>query len=164
MSSLWDLSLNKEKIKLIKLPLHFSVSSLVDHRVSTRSAWRYHRVYPVRTFARTLNHYGSWNGWSDVGNEIKSPGLTTSKVVTMATMVEPMVTTTVLHILASSNFDCIFNQHPVNGCWDMGNIIEINSLLLLRQASQIAKFMGPTWGPPGSWPQMGSMLTPSTLL
>ena len=31
--------------------------------------------------------------------------------------------------------------------------------------SQIAKFMGPTWGPPGSWrPQMGPMLAPWTLL
>ena len=32
-------------------------------------------------------------------------------------------------------------------------------------ASQIAKFMGPTWGPCGScWPQMGPMLAPWTLL
>ena len=32
-------------------------------------------------------------------------------------------------------------------------------------SSQIAKFVGPTWGPPGScWPQMGPMLTPWTLL
>ena len=32
-------------------------------------------------------------------------------------------------------------------------------------ASQIAKFMGPTWGPPGSCrPQMGHMLAPWTLL
>ena len=31
--------------------------------------------------------------------------------------------------------------------------------------SQIAKFMGPTWGPPGSCrPQMGPMLAPWTLL
>ena len=31
--------------------------------------------------------------------------------------------------------------------------------------SQIAKFMGPTWGPPGSCrPQMGPMLAPLTLL
>ena len=31
--------------------------------------------------------------------------------------------------------------------------------------SQIAKFMEPTWGPPGScWPQMGPMLAPWTLL
>ena len=33
------------------------------------------------------------------------------------------------------------------------------------EATQIAKFMGPTWGPPGScWPQMGPMLAPLTLL
>ena len=32
-------------------------------------------------------------------------------------------------------------------------------------SSQIAKFMGPTWGPPGSCrPQMGPMLAPKTLL
>ena len=31
--------------------------------------------------------------------------------------------------------------------------------------TQIAKFMGPTWGPSGScWPQMGPMLAPWTLL
>ena len=31
--------------------------------------------------------------------------------------------------------------------------------------SQIARFIGPTWGPPGScWPQMGPMLAPRTLL
>ena len=33
------------------------------------------------------------------------------------------------------------------------------------RTSQIAKFMGPTWGPPGSCrPQMGPMLAPRTLL
>ena len=34
-----------------------------------------------------------------------------------------------------------------------------------KQASQIARFMGSTWGPPGSYrPQMGAMLAPWTLL
>ena len=34
-----------------------------------------------------------------------------------------------------------------------------------KMLSQIAKFMGPTWGPPGSCrPQMGPMLAPWTLL
>ena len=34
-----------------------------------------------------------------------------------------------------------------------------------QQSSQIAKFMGPTWGPPGSCrPQVGPILTPWTLL
>ena len=33
------------------------------------------------------------------------------------------------------------------------------------QVTQIAKFMGPTWGPPGSYrPQMGPMLAPWTLV
>ena len=36
---------------------------------------------------------------------------------------------------------------------------------LWHTLSQIAKFMGPTWGPPGSCrPQMGPMLAPWTLL
>ena len=36
---------------------------------------------------------------------------------------------------------------------------------LLGRVTQIAKFMGPTWGPPGSCrPQMGPMLAPWTLL
>ena len=36
---------------------------------------------------------------------------------------------------------------------------------LVALPSQIAKFMGPTWGPPGSFrPQMGPMLAPWTLL
>ena len=35
----------------------------------------------------------------------------------------------------------------------------------MNSTSQIAKFMGPTWGPPGSCrPQMGPMLAPWTLL
>ena len=38
-------------------------------------------------------------------------------------------------------------------------------LRLYDMTSQIAKFMGPTWGPPGSCrPQMGPMLAPWTLL
>ena len=35
----------------------------------------------------------------------------------------------------------------------------------LSVMTQIARFMGPTWGPPGScWPQMGPMLVPGTML
>ena len=37
--------------------------------------------------------------------------------------------------------------------------------LMVGLPSQIAKFMGPTWGPPGScWPKMGPMLVPWTVL
>ena len=37
--------------------------------------------------------------------------------------------------------------------------------LLIYESTQIARFMGQTWGPPGScWPQMGPMLAPWTLL
>ena len=42
---------------------------------------------------------------------------------------------------------------------------ELFTWLVLCSASQIAKFMWPTWGPPGSCrPQMGPMLAPRTLL
>ena len=38
-------------------------------------------------------------------------------------------------------------------------------VMLYVVPSQIAKFMGPTWGPPGScWPEMGTMLVPWTSL
>ena len=49
------------------------------------------------------------------------------------------------------------NLHSIhNGC-----IIEF----ITRGATQIAKFMGPTWGPSGScWPQVGPTLAPWTLL
>ena len=41
----------------------------------------------------------------------------------------------------------------------------ISRLASLKLGPQIAKFMGPTWGPPGSCrPQMGPMLAPRTLL
>ena len=39
------------------------------------------------------------------------------------------------------------------------------SVCVYLMPSQIAKFVGPTWSPPGScWPQMGTMLAPWTLL
>ena len=45
------------------------------------------------------------------------------------------------------------------------NGIQITEATLKRITSQIARFMGPTWGPPGSCrPQVGPMLTPWTLL
>ena len=38
-------------------------------------------------------------------------------------------------------------------------------LVYVESSSQIARFLGPTWGPPGScWPQDGPMLAPGTLL
>ena len=43
--------------------------------------------------------------------------------------------------------------------------ISHNPRNVLKGQSQISRFMGPTWGPPGScWPQMGPMLAPWTLL
>ena len=42
--------------------------------------------------------------------------------------------------------------------------VHINYLLKTIKDTQITKFMGPTWGPPGSCrPQMGPMLAPWTL-
>ena len=55
---------------------------------------------------------------------------------------------------------------------DPPNKTDVNGLTTCRsplskyiQGSQITIFMGPTWGPPGSsWPQIGPMLAPWTLL
>ena len=46
----------------------------------------------------------------------------------------------------------------------MKNIHDVNIAHALR-TSQIARFIGSTWGPPGScWPQVGPMLSPWILL
>ena len=46
-----------------------------------------------------------------------------------------------------------------------GKTKENESNLVKAIMTQIAKFMGPTWGPPGSYrPQMGPMLAPWTLI
>ena len=53
--------------------------------------------------------------------------------------------------------DVIFSQDLI---WLTGSAFS-----LYIHGSQIAKFMGPTWGPPGSYrPQMGPTLAPRTLL
>ena len=49
--------------------------------------------------------------------------------------------------------------------WKDGIFIMKQGQFKSVQQTQIAKFMGPTWGPPGSCrPQMGPMLAPWTLL
>ena len=50
--------------------------------------------------------------------------------------------------------------------WVDGILVDKNAVVPLTiLTTQIAKFMGPTWGPPGScWPQMGPMLVQWTLL
>ena len=58
---------------------------------------------------------------------------------------------------------------PYNRVHSLGSFspreINIPAFPNLFNPSQIAKFMGPTWGPHGSYrPQMGPMLAPSTLL
>ena len=60
------------------------------------------------------------------------------------------------------------NKYIIKGlhCWYFLWEYTCNGRFPLQIAStQIAKFMGPTWGPPGSCrPQMGPMLAPWTLL
>ena len=44
-------------------------------------------------------------------------------------------------------------------------IMSCINVLYTKRTPQIARFMGPTWGPPGSYrPQVGPMLVPWTLL
>ena len=46
-----------------------------------------------------------------------------------------------------------------------GNRLVVSKILIIDRPSQIARFMGPTWDPPGSCrPQVGHMLIPWTLL
>ena len=59
------------------------------------------------------------------------------------------------------------NSHYLDQCWlDYRRIYASPGLNeIVSSWSQIARFMGPIWGPPGSCrPQMGPMLAPWTLL
>ena len=84
-----------------------------------------------------------------------------------------MFTTNILHLnlmykhfrthFVSVNYifwhDEIIGNTTVSPCWCY------YCTAVRRLETQIAKFMGPTWGPPGSCrPQMGPMLAPWTLL
>ena len=68
--------------------------------------------------------------------------------------------------LAPSQWETSFQSNTVSH-W-LGANLESNLQLCMHivlLATQIARFVGPTWGPPGSCrPQMGLMLTPWTLL
>ena len=65
-------------------------------------------------------------------------------------------------------------KHPLDELWGVNCEINVRFILYVSPCTavfnttiltQIAKFMGPTWGPPGSCrPQMGPMLAPWTLL
>ena len=63
------------------------------------------------------------------------------------------------HIVGHPNWLNFILYGPVHSC---------RGVFLIRplsRATQIARFMGPAWGPPGSCrPQMGPMLAPCTLL
>ena len=83
-----------------------------------------------------------------------------------------------LHAFLFLSYDCTFSHYTVyictlkpytSLCCLFTKLYLISSCqlrkILTDAATQIAKSMGPTWGPPGScWPQMGSMLAPWTLL
>ena len=57
------------------------------------------------------------------------------------------------------------HQRPVSLSLSEGNLPFTGGFPSQRAGTQITKFMGPTWGPPGScWPQMDPMLAPWTLL
>ena len=60
----------------------------------------------------------------------------------------------------------IIHDIMLNRAWWCLKVCKYARLELTKDIpSQIAKFMGPTWGPPGSCrPQMGPMLAPWTLL
>ena len=68
--------------------------------------------------------------------------------------------------------DCSYRWPITHKCIDRNNgDYKVKHVLLLscfdyqQFCTQIAKFMGPKWGPPGScWPQVGPMLAPLTLL
>ena len=70
--------------------------------------------------------------------------------------------------MSGKSYECglIFAVLPTGHRFNMIVTFHEKGLLLhSRQYSQIAMFMGPTWGPPGSCrPQMGPMLAPWTLL
>ena len=58
----------------------------------------------------------------------------------------------------------LINATKLWGCCYLSEILLSNSLLD-KNYHQIAKFMGPSWGPPGSCrPHVGPMLVPWTLL
>ena len=57
--------------------------------------------------------------------------------------------------------------HNTDWGWDSHTVFpsRSTSLLVISLMTQIAKFMGPIWGPPGSYqPQMVPILAPRTLL
>ena len=60
---------------------------------------------------------------------------------------------------------CLRHKSKIIYIQTLSRIFITTTIILHRITAQIAKFMGPTWGPPGSCrPQMGSMLAPWTFL
>ena len=59
----------------------------------------------------------------------------------------------------------LLSCYSIDVSYQAGGGSRANWIKMTQKQSQIAKFMGPTWGPTGSSrPQMGPMLTPWTLL
>ena len=68
-------------------------------------------------------------------------------------------------ILGGSHKKIRWPAHMAEGGHHLRKAPNPHPLKYARHPSQIAKFMGPTWGPPGSFrPQMGPLLAPWTLL
>ena len=95
------------------------------------------------------------NGWTDAddANEpsIREPGTLKAKIVEISEFISKI-----------SNSAC----EKCHSCGAIRTQVQFFlAKLSVISAFQIARFMGPTWGPPGSCrPQMGPMLVPWTLL
>ena len=69
------------------------------------------------------------------------------------------------------NWSCSVKNEVINALWwrtvytPTRSSLSLFLLLLIKRRCPDSKFVGPTWGPPGSCrPQMGTMLAPRTLL
>ena len=69
------------------------------------------------------------------------------------------------------NWSCRVKNEVINALWwrtvytPTRSSLSLFLLLLIKRRCPDSKFVGPTWGPPGSCrPQMGTMLAPRTLL
>ena len=70
-----------------------------------------------------------------------------------------------IHIYLVGRIVCIKTMFKMRNPSDYSTHWDWEEIAAILQATQITKFMGPTWGPPGSCrPQMGPILDPWTLL
>ena len=89
---------------------------------------------------------------------------TNDGLVIMANNKDVMLKHFVLEIMAHILGRVIQSTHDID-IFTWYQMMHRHHPTLKIKASQIAKFMGPTWGPPEScWPQVDPMLAPWTLL